>query len=337
MRLTWQKETTIYYGEPYFQVMAQQEFSAPVIIITTNTLYELYLNVMPARILQEVSWYVLPATSSHATFQQLEELLGFVTEKEYPEVILLGFGPNSILQLTMSLAKMLASCQELWLFPQDQEGFLQSCIGESRLTYGTHFQVTRLMKKPQLIYFEEGIATTKELHLRQRQKDLLTLVSLGFLSDNTLLKDLFQNYPTQQRLSQIAPLSFVSEELAILKTQPNSVKQLRETLAQIRYAFFLQKNLSANEEGTVLLFYLYLAQQFAGYQIKLGHLQKWWQQLGIFPVSFAKEEWWELVSRLPQSYYLLNQESSLVTVALTPSTLLTAGEKFLKGSPDHEL
>lgn len=122
MRLTWQKETTIYYGEPYFQVMAQQEFSAPVIIITTNTLYELYLNVMPARILQEVSWYVLPATSSHATFQQLEELLGFVTEKEYPEVILLGFGPNSILQLTMSLAKMLASCQELWLFPQDQEG-----------------------------------------------------------------------------------------------------------------------------------------------------------------------------------------------------------------------
>lgn len=276
-------QTTLYFAEPFHQVMKKMALHRPALIITTPTLYEYYANTVPVYLAVEVLWYIMPANQKVPTFDQLAEIFQLCQDEELMECTVIGFGPAPVLNLAGVFCGVYKGAEELWQFPQSQEGLIKALNSEQLLSFNGATQNFAVNVTPSLIFFEEGIEPDVTRRLKIRQRDLLFLIMVTLFQNNTALTQLQTTFPTIQPLLKVSQLAFIESELQTLLAKGAEVDELIATVFRFKRAF--SQNLQRSDEellALALLFYLFVCNTSQSF-LDMLQFKRWLTQLNLLP------------------------------------------------------
>ena len=306
-------QTAITYGEPLVSALASDRIVGKHVIILTNQRYYDYFfeKIYGLFAKQPVDWYVCSNLVYGNHLQELTSVLEFLgrfsTQEDY---LFLAFGNEGVVQLTGFLHATSILQSEFWVIPV------------SLRSYAAALAPQRFICKQPTEYLLQTNALAQQLFLDQTivagQKqgklvDLLTFLRAGIVCDVSLLRTLYQTFPTTKQLQKTSFTAFVEPLTELYEQSAMAIESFGQLFEQ---AFYLTEHghlLSENMKrllGVLLQLNWNLSTIDSTFHLK--NFLIWLKHLG-FPIAFPDEL--SIAEYLQNVLHLQARTSNLVVLS----------------------
>lgn len=297
--------TTIYFAEPFHQVMGKIKPQQPALILTNAKLYDYYHTLIPASLDVPVSWFIVPPEQEGPTFDHLADVFQLFQDEKLTQCLVIGFGPPEILTLAGAFASVCAGVAALWLFPQNQAGLFTAIHSRRALRFDRSADCFAVACQAQVIFFEEGIEADGPTRLSARQTDLLYLLIVALLQSRENFWQLVRAYPNANTLLKVSQLSFIDGELQTLVTQRDEVDAVLTQILAIKKVFgsfiFQPEPILL---ALALLFYLFVSRKAPDTRKNMLEFKAWLTRLGFLVPLVSLHLPAKIAQHLPENFSL---------------------------------
>lgn len=298
MQITYQKETTIVYGEVLSTSISSSMFEGKHVIVLTNQRYydRFFEKIQRMFSSEPIDWYVCSNLVYGNHLQEFMDVLQFLGKfpptKEY---LFVAFGNEGVVQLTGFLQRTTILKGEFWVLPVSLRAYASALVPDRFICRKSTEMLLTAKNLPTRIFLDQTIVAGQG---QGKLVDLLVFIRAGLVCDYSFLQTLFQNFSTPKQLNASAFTAFIEHLTELYQESTPAIEAFGKIFEE---AFYLTDNghlLSENMKRFLgILLHLCWNLEVVGATFKLKNFLIWLNHLG-YPVTFPE--------RLSVAEYLQN-------------------------------
>ena len=283
------QQALISYGEPLARVLTPAMMQGKHIIILTNQRYYDYFfdKIYSLFASQSVDWYVCSNLVYGNHLQEMTAVLSFLgrfsVQEEY---LFVAFGNEGVVQLTGFLHETSILKSEFLVIPVSLRAYAAALTPKRFICQQPYEYLLQTTALPQAICLDQTIVAGQK---QGKLVDLLTFIRAGIVGDVSLLRRLYQTFPTQRDLQKTAFTAFVEPLTNLYEQFATDIEHFGQVFEQ---AFYLTENghlLSENMKRLLgILLHLNWNLTLFDPAFHLKNFLIWLKHLG-FPIAFPEQ------------------------------------------------